>query len=193
MKKFFKWTGIVLLSPILLFVILAVLLYLPPVQNWAVQRLTAYASGQTGMDISVGHVHLKFPLDLEADDVTVVARGDDAPTAAGDTIAAIGRAVVDVRLWPLLKKEVVVKELQINNANINTQDFISDLQVKGQVGELSLSSPSGDGVGTISLPKEQVDLKDALLKGHFGVVFGRLLAKGRHKLTGTSTGTGTGF
>ena len=164
MKKFLKWMALVLLSPIVLVLLLAALLYVPPVQNWAVKRVAAVASEQTGMDISVGHVHLKFPLDLEADDVTVVARGDDAPTAAGDTIAAIGRAIVDVRLWPLLKKEVVVKELQINNANINTQDFISDLQVKGQVGELSLSSPSGNGVGTISLPKEQVDLKDALLK-----------------------------
>lgn len=35
-------------------------------------------------------------------------------------------------------------------------------------------------------------MKDALLKGQFGVVFGRLLAKGRHKITSTSTGTSTG-
>ena len=34
-------------------------------------------------------------------------------------------------------------------------------------------------------------MKDALLKGQFGVVFGRLLAKGRHKITSTSTGTST--
>lgn len=34
-------------------------------------------------------------------------------------------------------------------------------------------------------------MKDALLKGQFGVVFGRLLAKGRHKITSTSTSTGT--
>ena len=34
-------------------------------------------------------------------------------------------------------------------------------------------------------------MKDALLKGQFGVVFGRLLAKGRHKITSTSTRTST--
>jgi len=36
-------------------------------------------------------------------------------------------------------------------------------------------------------------MKDALLHGHFGVVFGRLLAKGRHKLTSTLTSTSTGM
>jgi len=44
MKKWFKWLGIAVLTPLLLFIILAALLYLPPVQNWAVQKVTAIAS-----------------------------------------------------------------------------------------------------------------------------------------------------
>ena len=58
MKKWFKWLGIAVLTPLLLFIILAALLYLPPVQNWAVQKVTAIASEETGMDISIGHVNL---------------------------------------------------------------------------------------------------------------------------------------
>ena len=53
MKKALKWMGIAVLTPILLFIILTAILYLPPVQNWAVQKVTAIASEKTGMDITV--------------------------------------------------------------------------------------------------------------------------------------------
>ena len=64
MKKVLKWMGIAVLTPLLLFIILAALLYLPPVQNWVVQKVTAIASEKTGMDISIGHVNLEFPLEI---------------------------------------------------------------------------------------------------------------------------------
>ena len=49
MKKAFWWILGILLSPILLFLILTVLLYLPPVQNWAVDKVAAIASEKTGI------------------------------------------------------------------------------------------------------------------------------------------------
>ena len=58
MKKYVKWVGAVVLTPVALIILLTVLLYLPPVQNWAVRQVTAYASESTGMDISVKHVEL---------------------------------------------------------------------------------------------------------------------------------------
>ena len=84
MKKAFWWILGILLSPVLLFAILAVLLYLPPVQNWAVDKVAAIASEKTGMEITVGHVHLRFPLDLSIDNfrmlsLTVVMRSIPLP------------------------------------------------------------------------------------------------------------------
>ena len=52
----------ILLSPVLLFVLLTILIYLPPVQNWLVDKVAAYASEETGMEITVDHVDLSFPL-----------------------------------------------------------------------------------------------------------------------------------
>ena len=49
MKKAFWWILGILLSPVLLFVVLAVLLYLPPVQNWVVDKVASIASEKTGM------------------------------------------------------------------------------------------------------------------------------------------------
>ena len=89
MKKAFWWILGILLSPLLLFVVLTVLLYLPPVQNWVVDKVAEMASEKTGMEISVGHVCLSFPLDLAIDDVKVIHHPD--------TIADVKRLVVDVQ------------------------------------------------------------------------------------------------
>ena len=72
MKKVMKWVAIVILIPILLFLLVTILLYLPPVQNWAAGKVADYASEKTGMDISVGHVSLSFPLDLKIDDFKMI-------------------------------------------------------------------------------------------------------------------------
>lgn len=49
---------------IILFVILMVLLYVPPVQNLLRREVTAYASKATGMQIQVERIDLRFPLNL---------------------------------------------------------------------------------------------------------------------------------
>ena len=55
---------LVVTVPVVLFLVLAVLIYLPPVQRFAVDRTTAILSETTGMHIRIGHIRLAFPLDL---------------------------------------------------------------------------------------------------------------------------------
>ena len=137
MKKVFKWIGIAILIPVLLFLLLTVLLYLPPVQNWAVKKVATYASEQTGMDISVGHVSLKFPLDLVVDDFKMI-KDNDSIAGVRDTIADVGQLVVDVQLKPLFKKQVEIDALSLSKVKLNTNGFIPDVRVKGNVEKLSL-------------------------------------------------------
>ena len=47
--------------PLILFVILMVLLYIPPVQNFLRKEAAAYASEATGMQINVRRIDLRFP------------------------------------------------------------------------------------------------------------------------------------
>ena len=141
MKKTLKWLAVAALTPVLLFIILAALLYLPPVQNWVADKVAAIASEKTGMQISVGQVRLEWPLDLAIHDALCINDGD--------TIADIRKVVVDVQLRPLLSKRVIVDELSVEQAKVNTNGFVSDLRVKGHVGELWLSSRGIDlGSGT---------------------------------------------
>ena len=43
MKKYAKWVSVLILIPFLLILLLTILLYLPPVQNWAVKQVASYA------------------------------------------------------------------------------------------------------------------------------------------------------
>ena len=136
MKKLFWWILIILLSTVLLFVVLTVLLYLPPVQNWAVDKVTAIASEKTGMDISVGHVDLSFPLDLSIDNFRVLQKPD--------TLADVERMVVDVQLLPLLDSKVVINELEVSNTRLNTLDMVAAAKVKGHFSRLFMASKGID-------------------------------------------------
>ena len=157
MKKVVKWIGIAVLIPILLCLLLAVLIYLPPVQNWAVKKVAAIASEKTGMEITVGHVSLAFPLDLQLDDFKAIKQNDSLPQVR-DTIADVHRLVADVRLLPLFRSQVVIDELSFHQARINTNGFISDLRIKGELQELWLSSKG------IDLDKETVEVNGARLQ-----------------------------
>jgi hypothetical protein len=139
MNKILKWMGIAVLTPILLFFILAALLYLPPVQNWAVQKVAAIASEKTGMEITIGHVNLEFPLDLGIDNFRMLHPNDSLQNIT-DTIADIKHLTVDIQLLPLFQKRVVINQLSLQQAKINTNGFISDLRIMGEMGELWLRS-----------------------------------------------------
>ena len=150
MKKVLWWILGILLSPVLLFVVLTVLLYLPPVQNWAVDKVAAIASEKTGMQISVGHVQLSFPLDLAIDDFRIVQ--------SPDTIADVRRMVVDVQLLPLFNSRVVINELEVTDTRINTSDMVAAARVKGSFGRLYVESRG------IDLDQQTVEVNGARLE-----------------------------
>lgn len=150
MRKVFKWVGIVLLSPVVLFILLALLLYIPPLQNYVVKKVTVYASRQTGMYIHIDRVKLAFPLDLAVDGVEVVSQQD--------TILLVDRIQVDVQLLPLLQKKVEINGISLENAKVNTSDLISTMRLNGSLDEFYLSSHG------IELTSEMAVLNEARLK-----------------------------
>ena len=168
MKEALWWILGLLLSPILLFVILAILLYLPPIQNWMVDMVAKYASEQTGMEISIDNVRLSFPLDLEINRFRVLAPDTadgvqydnylTAPATKKDTIADMERMVVDVELLPLFGSKVVIDELEMTNTSLNTNGFIDAARVKGRFDRLFLKSKG------IDLSQETVEVNGTRLE-----------------------------
>lgn len=134
-RKWVKRVGWTLLTPILLFVILIVLLYVPPVQNLLRREVTAYASKSTGMDIRVRRIDLRFPLNLLVRGVEVIH--------SPDTLLSLESLNVKVRLIPLLKGTVVVDNVSLQQASVNTAHLIKEMRIRGVIGSFILRS---DGV-----------------------------------------------
>lgn len=151
MKKAFWWILGILLTPILLFLIFTALLYIPPIQNWVVDKVAVVASEETGMQITVDHVDLSFPLDLGLDGLHILQ-------PPSDTIADVERIVADIQLWPLMKSRVVINQLEINNAKFNTSQLVDAATIKGHFKHLALSSRNVD------LDKQIVELSGMRLE-----------------------------
>ena len=109
-KRWWLW---LLASPFLLFSLLILLLYLPPVQWFAVNKASKLASESTGLDITVGRLDLRFPLDLLVRDVLAVE------PESKDTLLALDRLKVELRLWKLFKKELEIEEVSINTERLS--------------------------------------------------------------------------
>ena len=76
MKRWMKRIGILCLIPVVLVVLISILLYIPPFQNFAVRLATQYASEATGMKIGIGQIRLSFPLNLKVRDVKIITPPD---------------------------------------------------------------------------------------------------------------------
>ena len=65
-----------LLTPLFVSLFTAVLLYIPPIQRWAIDQATSYASEKLGMDIRMSRVSISFPLDLELHGLEIEQDGE---------------------------------------------------------------------------------------------------------------------
>lgn len=133
MKKVLKVLGWIIVSPILLFLVLAVLLYIPPIQNFVVNKAMQVASDATGMDIRVKKLRLKFPLDIDL-------RGVQILHETGDTLVSVNDVVVDLDFRKLLHAEVGVNALEINSVSLDTRDLIDGVSIQGRLGRFFVDS-----------------------------------------------------
>ena len=148
-KKALKWLGITVATPIALFLLLAILLYIPPVQNFAVHQVANYLSGNLGMDVRIDKVRLAFPLDLAVHHMTAVEKGD--------TLLNADRLRLNVKLIPLFEGRADVDGFELYGLVIDTKSYISDTRIKGHAGQLTAAAHGVDW------EKELVNLDHARL------------------------------
>ena len=155
MKKYIKWGGIALASPFILFIILCILIYIPAIQNFIVDKATSYASQATGMNIHIQRISLSFPLNLVVHETTV--------TNPQDTLLNVEKLTVKIQLLPLVKKQIEIDGVELKNASVNTVDLIEGMSLQGNLGELFLKSHGVDLTPETAVLNE-LTLKDANLK-----------------------------
>ncbi|MCD8260196.1 MAG: translocation/assembly module TamB [Bacteroides sp.] len=135
MRRWLKYTGLIVLSPLLVFLILFILLYIPPVQNVLKQKVAGYLSTTLSKTVSIEKIRLGFPLNLVVGGVAV--------TQESDTLLYLGKLDAGVHLIPLFKGEVELEGVTLEEGIINSGDFLEGMEIKGTLGRLHLNS---DGI-----------------------------------------------
>ena len=112
--------------------------------------MAAHISETTNMTVSLKHVRLSFPLDLQLDSLLLTQPNLSIKNKI-DTIADMQQLIAKVQLMPLIDGKVEVDELTFKKLKANTANFIGDLRIRGDIDRLHLIS-------------HNIDIKDEALK-----------------------------
>ena len=153
----------VLLTPLALFVLLMVLLYVPPVQDFIRRQAVSVAEEATGMQLAVERIDLRFPLDLVVRGVRVVQPADSMATQHPDTLLTLGNLSVRVQAWPLLRGQVEVDGVSLEDVSVNSAGLLDGMRLEGTLGRFFLRSHGVD-LNRESVILNEVTLEDTHLR-----------------------------
>lgn len=145
--------GIILASPIVLFLLLASLIYLPPVQRFLKDKATTWLSEKTDTKITIDNVRLSFPLDLCLNGTTAVA--------GHDTLLDARSLRLGVRILPLFSGTIALDGLDLQATKINTANHLSSTLIKGYVGRLRIDVPAEYSISTNVIELGSIKLHDS--------------------------------
>lgn len=150
MKRVIKWTIWLILTPLFLVAAAAALLYVPPIQRWAVEQATSILRQQTGMDIRMESIRITFPLDINLQHLSI--RQDSLQ------IATLESCIVDLDLSHVWQLKGNVDGIVLKQGMIDTHSMIEDVRVKARIGRLALQTKAVD------LNQHMIDIGKLLLK-----------------------------
>lgn len=145
LKKILKYTLRTLLIVLIVLLSVPALLYIPPVQDFVRDKAVVYTSRALGMELSVGRIRLSFPLRLSVENTLLVDRAD--------TLVDCGRASLDVALWPLVRKKVVVRSFGLEKLAAHYKDTRSGMDMRVAVGRLSLDAKADLSEKTVGISR----------------------------------------
>ncbi len=140
-----------ILGVVLLLIAIPILLYLPPVQDFAVKIASSQVEKATGMKIGIERLRLKFPLRLTVDGASVIQ-------ADGDTMLTSSELSVDVKLMPLLKGQIEVGGANLVNAFYQLGNSDSIMWLRANIDKADIAGTDIDlKRGLINLTNADID------------------------------------
>ncbi|MDE5813311.1 MAG: AsmA family protein, partial [Muribaculaceae bacterium] len=133
--------------------LIPVLIYIPPVQDFAVKTATKIVADKTGMKIGIDKLRLKFPVDLSLSGVSVIE-------ASGDTMVLVREALVDVKLRPLLGLDFKIKRLRLRDGYYRMLSPDSSMLMKIKAGLLEVDDKSWANMKTSTISLNDAKLRD---------------------------------
>ncbi len=144
-----SWTiGIV----ILLIILLLLIMYIPWVQEKAKDIACTYVKEKTGMNLSVGKILIKFPLDISLDDVKLLDQN-------GDTMLVAKNFTANVALRPILDKEFKIDGAELNEGKYRLASKDSSMLLSADVRHCKFTGAD------IDLDNNKINVIDGTLTG----------------------------
>ena len=128
--------------PIVIFIILITLLYIPAVQRAVVRKACTEIGTRSGYKVEIGAIALTFPLKLKATDYRM---------SRNDTIYFQGRHFdANISLLPLFAGKVEINYASLEELDIHTHNLLPELKIDGKVGYARLVARDADLVNKIA-------------------------------------------
>ena len=143
----------ILLGVLAFFLLMPILIYVPPIQNFLKDTACALVSDATGMQISIEKFRLSFPLDVSLRGVVVVE-------ASGDTMVRAKEAIIDIKLKPLFDLDISPKTLKLKEGMYRMVSPDSSMVLKAEIESLTVGDASN-----VSLRNSIIDLDKAVIDG----------------------------
>ncbi len=140
----------IVLAPLAIAVLVMLLLYLPPVQRWAVDAATQLAREHTGWDVTIQRVRLNPFLDIELQGVGVQSEELSLDAAC---------LTVDLDFSQLYRLNVAVEGIDLRQLCVDTRTMIASMQIKGCLENFHLDADA------IEVMQQQATLSNATLTG----------------------------
>ena len=137
---------------ILLIILLPLAMYIPWVQNKAKDIACSYVKEKTGMDLSVGKILIKFPLDVSLDDVKLLDKN-------GDTMVVAKNFTAGVAVRPLFDKRIEIDGAELTEGKYRLVSEDSSMLLRADVHHCKLSGADVD------LSNNKINVLDGELTG----------------------------
>ncbi len=121
----------IVLGAVALLLLVSILVFVPPVQDFIKRKAASYVSQTMGVDLEIERLRLRFPLTLRIDNTLLRSTG-------GDTLANVGRLRVGVAPIPLLTGEVQARRFTVSDARVDWND--STMVLKGNIRRVELNN-----------------------------------------------------
>ena len=125
-RRILTIVGSLLAAPIAVVLLVILLLYVPSIQRYVVGRIGASVENSTGYNLTMGEFRLHFPLN--------VAISDFVLSQNGDTLLDGEKLRLNVSALPLLRGEIEVNYISIDNTAVDSYHLIKGLRIDGNIG-----------------------------------------------------------
>ena len=129
--KTFKIIGAVLATPMIIMLLAIVLLYIPSIQRYAIEKIGRIVAEESGYNLNIGTFRLHFPLSFSINNYTL--------TEKSDTLLQGRELRANINPLPLLKGEIEVNYIYIDSTTIDSHRLVDGLRIKGHIGHFRTS------------------------------------------------------